>query len=175
MHPLYLQNSCVCWKRAKRKNRIRSNCSFNFQVESISSRDLLTRTTKTALSARVIIISSIIGKTYTHTPTHTSKRRLKRRSQILIDQMQCIKCVVVGDGAVGKSCKWIAVRTSATKSWLFVVGLLISYTTNSFPSEYVPTVFVSYTPSITMRATNYLCDFRTITVLMWWLMANRSP
>ena len=56
--------------------------------------------------------------------------------------MESLKCITVGDGAVGKTC------------------MLMSYSMDTFPEVYVPTVLMNYT-------TNCMVDGRPVSLRLW--------
>ena len=81
-------------------------------------------------------------------------------------RMQAIKCVVVGDGAVGEHCSLSSpiilldyIENILRAENLFCMSsgktcLLISYTTNAFPGEYIPTVFDNYSANVMVNIGN---------------------
>jgi len=54
---------------------------------------------------------------------------------IRMSNLNCIKCVIIGDGEVGKT------------------SLLMSYTTNTFQEDHIPTVFDTYTMTVNVGKT----------------------
>eukprot|EP01017_Pseudomicrothorax_dubius_P032275 TRINITY_DN4206_c0_g1_i2.p1 TRINITY_DN4206_c0_g1~~TRINITY_DN4206_c0_g1_i2.p1 ORF type:complete len:111 (+),score=9.85 TRINITY_DN4206_c0_g1_i2:67-399(+) len=60
----------------------------------------------------------------------------------LRNDIEAIKCVIVGDGAVGKTC------------------ILLSYTNDTFPTDYDPTVFDNF-------STQLQVENRNITLSLW--------
>lgn len=86
-----------------------------------------------------MISSSSTTTTQSSTTISSSNSSVPRVSSSLNNPSGHITCVIIGDSAVGKS------------------SLVVSYTTNDFPTQYVPTAFDNY--SVDVSVGNRLVHF----------------
>ncbi|KAL7672101.1 hypothetical protein ACOME3_006996 [Neoechinorhynchus agilis] len=80
------------------------------------------------------------GSLYTTTANLTRHAFRSRRVSSIPEKPLSMRCLVVGDGTVGKTC------------------LLHVYTTGIFPSRYVPTVFENYAKRIEWKGRPYMLE-----------------